>query len=107
MYRPPSTSDSYLNDLCDQLTSIISSHPSSLVWIAGDRNLPDIVWSDYSVKGNAYPLIINNIFLSFLDTNGLSQVVNTPTRGTDVLDIFLTNRPSLIETLNIIARWNQ
>ena len=102
VYRPPSTRDHYLNDLCDQLTSIISSHPNSTVWIAGDINLPDIVWSNHSVNSNIYPLNINNSFLDFLDTNGLCQVVSSPTRGTNVLDIFLTNRPSLIETCNVV-----
>jgi len=102
VYRPPSSDNHYLNDLCDQLTGIVSSHPNSIIWVAGDINLPDIVWSDHSINGNTYPLNISNIFLNFLDTNGLCQIVSTPTRGTNVLDIFLTNRPSLIETCNVV-----
>ena len=102
VYRPPSSDNHYLNDLCDQLTGIVSSHPNSIFWVAGDINLPDIVWSDHSINGNTYPLNISNIFLNFLDTNGLCQIVSTPTRGTNVLDIFLTNRPSLIETCNVV-----
>ena len=42
IYRPPSTNEHYLQSLCSGLDSIISSHPLSTVWIAGDVNLPDI-----------------------------------------------------------------
>ena len=96
IYRPPSSNDYYLDNLCNQLSGIVSSHPNSTIWVSGDVNLPDIAWSDHCVKGNAHTLNTSNIFLNFLDANGLFQVVDTPTRGSNILDIFLTNRPSLI-----------
>ena len=65
------------------------------MWIAGDVNLPDIKWSSHCVSGHNYSLNLNNTFLNFLDNNGLTQTVGSPTRGVNILDIFLTNRPSL------------
>ena len=106
IYRPPSSNDCYLENLCEQLECIKRSHPISAIWISGDINLPDIHWSDNFVDGHSYSLRINNIFLDFLNNNGLTQIVNSPTRGSNVLDIFVTNRPSTIdscETVNGIS----
>ena len=96
IYRPPSSSDSYLEDLSNQLSQIHSDHPSSALWIGGDINLPDINWSNSSVSGHSYSLRLNHIFLDFLLDNALTQMVTTPTRGTNILDIFVTDRPSLV-----------
>ena len=45
---------------------------------------------------------MNQIFLDFLQDNALSQLVNCPTRGSNILDIFITDRPSLVESCNTI-----
>jgi len=34
VYRPPSTDEHYLQNLCSELDVIISSHPLSTIWIA-------------------------------------------------------------------------
>jgi len=83
--------------LCDSLESIVLSYPHDILWIAGDLNLPDINWTDSNIAGNNYPLPLNAAFLNFVNTFGLTQVVDFPTRQSNTLDIFLTNRPSLIE----------
>ena len=97
MYRSPSSNDQYLDNLCNQLETIIKSHPNSAIWLSGDLNLPDINWCDNCVDGHNYHLNTNHIFLDFLNNNGLTQIVDFPTRGTNTLDIFITNRPSLID----------
>ena len=101
-YRPPSSSDDYLVNLCKHLEFIKNSHPNSAFWVAGDVNLPDINWQDNCIEGHQYSLNTNNIFLDFLNINGLSQMVNSPTRGSNILDVFVTNRPSLIESCTVI-----
>ena len=50
-------------------------------------NLPDINWSNTSVFGHSHSLRLNHIFLDFLLDNALTQIVSTPTRGTNILDI--------------------
>ena len=101
-YRPPSSSDEYLNKLCNHLEFIKNNHPNLAIWIAGDIKLPDINWQDNCVEGHQYSLNANNTFLEFLNNIGLSQIVGFPTRGLNTLDIFMTNRPSLIESCEAI-----
>jgi len=59
-----------------------------VMWITGD-----------SVTSNTYPLDIIDV----LSIAGFSQLVTTPTRGHNILDLFATNIPSLIKHLNIIS----
>jgi len=103
VYRPPSSDIHYLNDLCKHLESIKQSHPNAVLWIGGDINLPDINWEDNFVEGHAYPMLFNNTFIDFLNNNGLLQMVNSPTRGNNILDIFITNRPATMQSCETIG----
>jgi len=89
--------------LCGLLESIVLSYPHDILWIAGDLNLPDINWTDSNIAGNNYPLPLNTAFLNFVNTFGLTQIVDFPTRQGNTLDIFPTNRPSLFELCVPIA----
>ena len=102
-YRPPSSSIDYLNQLGAHLEIIKNNHPTSAIWLSGDLNLPDINWEDGCVDGHQYSLNLNNSFLEFLNNNGLSQIVDFPTRGPNTLDIFVTNRPSLINSCESVG----
>ena len=102
LYRPPSSNEAYLNECCHQLESIRHSYPDSALWIAGDVNLPDIDWVNNTINSHQYSLNLNQIFLDFLQDNALSQLVNYPTRGSNILDVFITDRPSLVEFCNTI-----
>ncbi|KAK3090310.1 hypothetical protein FSP39_010831 [Pinctada imbricata] len=96
LYRPPSSNDQYMNSLCAAITDLSNKFPGSVVWISGDANLPDIEWDTMSITGNRNSAPINTAFLTTVLDIGSEQVVNFPTRGNNLLDIFLTNRPSLI-----------
>lgn len=72
------------------------NHPNSAIWIAGDINLLDINWSDNFVEGHAYSLSVNNIFLDFINNNRLTQIVDFPTRDSNILDVFITDIPYII-----------
>ena len=103
IYRPQSSSTDYLTNLCKRLKSIRSLYPNSALWIAGDVNRVDINWKNNCVVGHQNLLSISNAFLEFLSNNGPSQVVEALTRGSNILDIFVSNRPSLIEPCTVIA----
>ena len=103
VYRPPNRSVDYIEAICSTLESIILSFPNDIIWIAGDFNLPDINWTDSNIIGTNYPLSINSTFLDLVNTFGLTQIVDFPTRISNTLDIFLTNRPSLIDYCTPIA----
>ena len=102
LYRPPSSNVAYLHECCHQLETIRQNHPDSALWIAGDVNLPDIDWTNNSINNHQYSINLNQTFIDFLQDNALSQLVNYPTRGSKILDVFITNRPSLVESCNTI-----
>lgn len=95
-YRPPSNSTEYMETLCNLLVNLEKSHKNSVIWLGGDFNLPDIDWKAITVKGHQYPETINRQFLDMLNRCGLQQEVTFPTRNSNILDLFLTNRPSLV-----------
>ena len=65
--------------------------------------MPNINWNVNSVTDNAYPLdICNNMLIDVFSTGGFTQLVTTPTRGHNILDLLATNRPTLIDQLNVI-----
>ena len=64
---------------------------------AGDAKLPDIEWKTNYISGHSYLTYMNKCLLSTVYDICLEQFVKFPTRGENTLDIFLTNRPSLIE----------
>lgn len=97
VYRPPTSNDmAYAQALCDAITNLNSAHPDATLWIGGDFNLPDVDWSTMSTTSYQYTVPLNKLFLDCFDQNSLTQMVTFPTRESNTLDIFLTNRPSLI-----------
>ena len=96
VYRPPSSNIEYLDCMCKDLQSITLTNPSSTMWIGGDLNLPDINWSLNAITGHQYSLSLNERFLAFQEDNLFVQFVTFPTRNNSTLDIFATNRPSLV-----------
>ena len=96
IYRPPSGDCVYMEQLCKTLEEIILEFPKSIIWIAGDINLPNVDWKNNLIHGSAYPIPLYSTFLDLIETHGFTQIVDFPTRGNNILDIFCTNRPSLI-----------
>ena len=54
--------------------------------------------------GSAYPLELGNMLIDTFNTFGLIQIVDLPTRGYNInlLDIFATDRPGLIQKVEVI-----
>ena len=96
IYRPPNTDIDYALDLCSKIKHIINTNRSATIWISGDLNLPDIDWKTESIEGHQDSNAINTAFLSAFQELGLAQIVDFPTRLHNTLDLFLTNRPSMI-----------
>ena len=97
-YRNPRATDAEMSELCGALNTLSNIDKKATVWIGGDFNLPDIDWSTNTVTGNQYSAKTNKDFLDSLDLNNLDQVIKFPTRGENTLDLFLTNRPTLINS---------
>ncbi|XP_072181424.1 uncharacterized protein [Diadema setosum] len=96
LYRPPSSSLQYTDDLCNEIENLCNKHKNAVFWLGGDLNLPDIKWDTQAVEGNQYIHAISNRFLEMIGNCGLQQMVTFPTRHNKTLDLFLSNRPSLV-----------
>lgn len=96
MYRPPSSDLAYMEDLKQQVDKLKKKNKGAVFWIGGDINLPDIQWTTQTVDNHHYPTSVNMKFLDLIHDNHLEQIVSFPTRKDRVLDLFLTNRPSLV-----------
>ena len=98
LYRPPNNDLPYMTDLCNILSQVANNCSNSPTWIAGDINLPNIGWQTSCISNNAYPICLCNPLINFLQEYGFIQTVTFPTRGSSTLDIFATNRPSLVKS---------
>ena len=101
-YRPPYPDYEYSTDLCETIEDLASRHKKNVFWLGGDFNLPDIDWKTNNITGNDYPRAINERFLQMIGTIHCEQLVTSPTRFENTLDLFITNRPSLTNRLEIM-----
>lgn len=95
-YRPPNASP----DVLTRLQSAIDEVHSDTVVIGGDFNLPDLKWdasNTATVTG-----ICNTEMMNMVNLHALHQLVLTPTRGNNILDLLLTNRPELVQSTLVI-----
>ena len=76
------------------------------IWVLGDFNFPKFSWDSEHVStiklGCRYPSIYNS-FISCLDDYSLVQMVSKPTRGDNVLDMFLTSNHILVNKVEILS----
>eukprot|EP00745_Piridium_sociabile_P038619 TRINITY_DN7074_c0_g1_i3.p1 TRINITY_DN7074_c0_g1~~TRINITY_DN7074_c0_g1_i3.p1 ORF type:complete len:816 (+),score=128.54 TRINITY_DN7074_c0_g1_i3:312-2759(+) len=85
-----------MEELCSTVEKIVKNNRSAVVWMGGDLNLQDIRWTDNTIQGNQYRGDINRQLLETINNCNMEQMVSSPTRKDNILDIFMTNRPSLI-----------
>ena len=96
IYRPTNNDVDYAKALYNTIKSLCLKYPKSTIWVAGDFNLPDIDWITNTFSGNRYLNEINQTLLQIEEDLGLSQTVKFPTRDKSTLELFFTNRPSLL-----------
>ncbi len=68
---------------------------------AGDFNLPNIDWSNLTLQPRAAPA--ERQLFSCLVSHGFEQLVTTPTRRENILDLVFTSRPGMISSLSVCA----
>lgn len=71
-------------------------------WVGGDVNLPkmDLDTTSPSLYCK-HPSFYRQVTETFNDTN-LTQMVNLPTKGNNILNLFLTTNPTLENQVNIL-----
>ena len=73
-YRPPNNNIQNVKDLCDLCTNITATYPNIPIWLVSDLNLPNIDWENTCIQGSAYPLVLCDTIVDFLQEYGFTQV---------------------------------
>ena len=82
-----------------ELNGLNSKH----VILGGDFNLPDVNWTNGSIRSNTqYANEISEKMLGIMDEFNLKQVVQEPTRQNNILDLVFTTHPDLIEGTYVV-----
>ena len=101
-YRPHMQDDKAIEQLNLSLQGLNRSNAT--VWLAGDFNAPHINWSIPGVIQGFPQATIHKELLKVIQDNGLENVVLEPTRGKNILDLFLTNHPSKVNQVEIMLQ---
>ena len=104
VYRPPDADTQSFNAIMRFIKDYINDmNESSQIVLTGDVNFPSIDWSQSSVTSSQGRNIQASAtqFLGLLSENLLTQYVNEPTRKSNILDIFCTNNPFLVQSVEV------
>ena len=99
-YWPNATYELSLDSFAQLLAKL--SRDSSHVWLADDMNMPGMEWLLTQLKPLCCFLLQHNLLLDILADHGLTQVIDQPTRGDNVLDLFVMNNPMLVNRTEIL-----
>ena len=97
-YRPETDEQFMLNKICNSINKINNDNCVLL----GDFNFRRINWS--SVTGSS---ILETQFLDTISDNLLDQMVLSPTREMNILDLVLVNDPSQVADLQTLEHFGQ
>ena len=74
----------------------------SNIWVGGDLNLPKMDWNTTSPSPECKHQAFYHQVIDTLNNSNLTQMVNLPTRESNILDLFLTTNPTLVNQVNIL-----
>ncbi|XP_038074867.1 uncharacterized protein LOC119742770 [Patiria miniata] len=93
------TNQVYLKELDAAISKLTNN---CQIILAGDFNLPDVDWvKTYFTPGGRYPALSKQM-IDIAQDHNLHQVVTSPTREDNILDLVFTNIPSLVQNVNIL-----
>ena len=101
-YRPHMQDDKAVEQLNLSLQGLNRSNTT--VWLAGDLNAPHINWSIPGIIQGSPQATIHEELLTVVQDHGLENVVLEPTRGKNILDLFLTNHPFKVNWVEIMPQ---
>ena len=96
-YRPPNAGPEFLQEFIRFLKCANESRYKNII-IIGDFNYPSIQWLDGSGFSD---ISTDSSFTDVLQEAGLFQLVNSPTRGQNVLDLLLKTNEYLIDNISV------
>ena len=107
IYRPPAAPESSFERLLKFAQYYISNNTSDNqqcdIYLTGDFNLPEIQWPVRDANIPQPKLSHSaNLLTTFMEENFLSQHVDKPTRGNNILDLFITNNANIISHIDSV-----
>ena len=97
-YRPLHSNEAWLTEFSNLLADIRNNYDD--VILAGDFNLPNIIWhsdTDVTNEGTSCE------FLEILKDYYLTQVNSIPTRGNNILDLIITSFPDKVKVRETLS----
>ena len=85
------------NVLLMNCITLAINQPHCEFWVSGDFNLPDINWNNPIIKSLKYPKSICHEFHKLPFYCDLEQMMNMPSRGNNIIDLFITTHPTLVD----------
>ena len=76
-----------------------SNNSNDTIIIGGDFNFRDINWDTDSVPPCGYERTASYMLINTLNEHFLSQLQRLPTREENVLDLYITNKPSQVKSI--------
>ncbi|CAB4043273.1 Hypothetical predicted protein, partial [Paramuricea clavata] len=89
-YRPPNREWQPF----EELNQILSEISTSDIILLGDFNISDINWNNISPQRDS---LLENLLIDIVHEHFFSQLVNEPTRGSNILDLVLTTSTDHIQ----------
>ncbi|XP_028517976.1 uncharacterized protein LOC114576102, partial [Exaiptasia diaphana] len=99
-YNPHEGNELSCTNFCKSLSNLRNCN--SHVWVTGDFNLPGYDWKANCLKPDCHYPDLTSRYIEAMDDCSLTQIVKEPTRGDNTLHLFATNKPTLIEKINVI-----
>ena len=87
-----------INKLEDSIQQLTQNSKDKHIILAGDMNCPTIDWDTLTVHKGAADRDIQQALLDLSIEHNLTQVHSQPTRDNNLLDLVLTNNPSIVKT---------
>ena len=104
MYRPPACPTNKFVDILTKIESVLDvlPTPTPTIVLSGDLNFPTITWDAESVYGGAAHMRHQaEELLRLAEDHCLTQIINEPTQGGNILDIVLTNNEDFFQNFTV------
>ena len=105
LYRPPRDNTESLDNLqaaMDELAELMKTNTKSSLVVAGDFNARDIDWDVLLPTADCNKKTLCNRLISILGEAELHHLQRENTRQDAMLDLFCTNKPSLVKAIDTI-----
>ena len=106
VYRPPTCETSKFNHVLEIILSKVKESESARhmpnIIVMGDFNFPVINWENGTVQGGTLESQNQaSSLINFMNNLTLEQCIHQPTRGNNILDLFLTNNFEIVRGVEI------